>query len=136
MTIWVIPCNLAFYRVQEAFDNLSCIDWKQSRRIEVGDTVYVYVGRPVKAILYKCRVNKTNLPKAEIDDSAYVIDGGSYENYGNYMELELVKRFPQDALPLEKLAAAGLQGSIQGPRRVTGELLSFVNLIDQNTDIE
>ena len=122
MGVWIIPCNSSFYDIEGAFERFDRLDWKQSRKLEVGDVVYIYVGRPTKAIMYKCRVNKTNLPELEIDDSAFVINDSAYANYGNYMELELLHKFRSDQLPLETLFDHGLQGNIQGPRHASAEL--------------
>ena len=104
MTEWIIPCNLKYYNVEGAFKKLKTIDWKQSaKNIFVGDIVYIYVGKPVSSIKYKCRVNKTNLASVEIDDSDFVIHGENYENYGRHMELELVHEYADTELTLEKL---------------------------------
>ena len=46
MKSWIIPCNLSYYNVVGAFDSLTSVDWKQSSNVEVGDIVYIYVGRP------------------------------------------------------------------------------------------
>ena len=126
MSKWIIPCNPKYYDVKRAFNHLRCLDWKQSNKVEIGDTVYIYVGKPVKAILYKCKVNKVNLASPEIDDSAFVIDGDVYVNYGNYMELELIYRFSPEQLPLERLQSSGLRGNIQGPRTVSEEVQSLI----------
>ena len=126
MDSWIIPCNPFYYDVIGAFDHLCRLDWKQSNKIEIGDTVYIYVGKPVKAILYKCKVNKVNLDSPEIDDSAFVIDGDVYVNYGNYMELELIHRFSPEQLPLERLKSCGLRGNVQGPRTVPEEVQSLL----------
>lgn len=132
MTTWIIPCNANYYDIVHAFENLKCIDWKQSRRIAVGDVVYIYVGRPIKAVMFKCRVNKVNLPAIEIDDSAFVIKGDAYENYGNYMELELLVKFSQNELHLERLSKHGLQGSVQGPRRTNDLLDKLFNEVESH----
>ena len=131
MTRWIIPCNANYYDIVHAFENLSCIDWKQSRKIEVGDIVYIYVGRPIKAVMFKCRVNKVNLPAIEIDDSAFVIKGDAYENYGNYMELELLGKFNQSELSLERLSKHGLQGNVQGPRRMNDDLMKLFSEVEK-----
>ena len=124
MTEWIIPCNLKYYNVEVAFKKLKTIDWKQSaKNIFVGDIVYIYVGKPVSSIKYKCRVNKTNLASIEIDDSEFVIHGENYENYGRHMELELVHEYADTELTLEKLVENGLKGNIQGPRRVDSSKL-------------
>ncbi len=130
MADWVIPCNLKYYDVVGAFSNLKCIDWKQSAKsIEIGDIVYIYVGRPQMAIRYKCKVNKVNLDKIEIDDSKYIVNGEPYAEYGNHMELELVKTYNSDELSLSILREYGLKGNIQGPRKIDGDLLLYISKI-------
>ena len=62
MTSWIIPCNLKNYDVIGAFKRFRKLNWKQSAKsIEVGDTVFIYIGKPVSGIKYKCKVNKVNL---------------------------------------------------------------------------
>ena len=53
---WIIPANPKYYDVESAFAKDDVIDWKQGSGINTGDTVYMYVGSPVSAILYKCKV--------------------------------------------------------------------------------
>ena len=130
MANWIIPCNLKYYDVLGAFGKLSRIDWKQSaKNIAVNDMVYIYVGRPIMAIKFKCRVNKINLTSIEIDDSEFVIIGDNYVNYGNHMELELITSYDNE-LTLDKLVVHGLRGNIQGPRRVVEELQEFIDTIN------
>lgn len=121
MTQWIIPCNIKYYDVEGAFNKLKVLDWKQSNKsILVGDEVFIYVGAPIKAIKYKCRVNKVNLTSVEIDDSEFVLNGDPYEHYGNHMELELLEEYEDTRYSLEVLRSKGLKGQIQGPRRANG----------------
>lgn len=130
MTEWIIPCNLKYYDVKGAFSKFKAIDWKQSaKNICVGDIVYIYVGKPISAIKYKCRVNKANLSKVEIDDSEFVINGENYENYGNHMELELIREYADTELTLDMLVENGLKGNIQGPRRVDVLIRESINKV-------
>jgi len=130
MTEWIIPCNLKYYDVKGAFSKFKAIDWKQSaKNICVGDIVYIYVGKPISAIKYKCRVNKTNLSKVEIDDSEFVINGENYENYGNHMELELIREYAGTELTRDMLVENGLKGNIQGPRRVDVLIQESINKV-------
>jgi len=119
---WIIPCNTSFFDVERAFDRLKCIDWKQSRNINTGDIIYIYVGCPIKAILFKCRAVKVNMKKMEVDSSEYILNGKVDKQYGNYMQLELIKKYDRTMLTLEILNANGLQGSVQGPRRTNEQL--------------
>lgn len=138
MAQWIIPCNIELYDVIGAFQKLKCIDWKQSNHsISENDVVYIYVGKPISAIKYKCRVNKANYEKASIDDSEFVINGEVYENYGNYMELELLEEYDQSNFSIEVLKANGLRGRIQGPRRVN-ELATLLNssVTNWNEEVE
>ena len=83
MQDWIIPCNPKFYDVEGAFSKLKLIDWKQSsKNIQVGDSVYIYIAKPIMAIRYKCKVNKVNLDCIEIDDSSFVVNGDPYISYG------------------------------------------------------
>lgn len=126
----LIPCNLKYYDVKGAFSKFKAIDWKQSaKNICVGDIVYIYVGKPISAIKYKCRVNKTNLSKVEIDDSEFVINGENYENYGNHMELELIREYADTELTRDMLVENGLKGNIQGPRRVDVLIRESINKV-------
>ena len=130
MTEWIIPCNLKYYDVKGAFSKFKAIDWKKSaKNICVGDIVYIYVGKPISAIKYKCRVNKTNLSKVEIDDSEFVINGENYENYGNHMELELIREYAGTELTRDMLVENGLKGTIQGPRRVDVLIQESINKV-------
>ncbi len=124
MEQWIIPCNLKYYDVIAAFKELKVLNWKQSSKsIKIGDEVYIYVGKPIQSILYKCIVNKVNLKSQEIDDTKYVLDGELFEYYGNYMELQLIEEFNKSKYSLTVLKQNGLKGNIQGPRRVNGILV-------------
>ena len=129
MADWIIPCNPQYYDVVGAFSNLSRINWKQSaKNIDVNDIVYIYVGRPLMAIKFKCKVNKVNLDAIEIDDGEFIIIGDNYMNYKNHMELELLTKY-EDELTLDKLRTHGLNGNVQGPRRLMGKLKAFVETV-------
>ena len=43
--------------------------------MDIGDIVYIYVGKPFSEIRFKCQITKINLEKIEIDDSEFIIDG-------------------------------------------------------------
>lgn len=118
MNKWIVSCDIKKYNVLEAFVDLKIINWKQTmKNIKINDEVYIYVGKPFSAVLFKTRVNKVSLNMIEIDHSKYVVDGEQYENYGRYVELELLETFTKSEYSLIKLRELGLNGNIQGPRR-------------------
>jgi 5-methylcytosine-specific restriction protein A len=126
MSEWIIICNPNKYRVEEAFDNLKRIDWKQSTNVEVGDIAYIYEGKPISQIRHKCIVNKVNLSEIEIDDSEYTIDGRGFVNYKRHMELELIHKYKTVIPQYKELKEHGLTQT-QGPSRASDKLTKFLN---------
>ncbi len=128
MTKWIIQSNPKMFDAINAFAALGSIDWKQVINAEIGDIVFIYVAAPVKAIMLKCKAIKVNLLSSEIDDSEYVLDGTTFENYGKYMRLEMIDTFKEDTLPYDHLKQHGLK-SVQGPMKLVGELEDYVESI-------
>ena len=128
MTSWIIPCSPRQYDIERAFENLKKINWKQQRNYALGDTVYIYVGMPVQAILYKCKVTNIDLKSIEIDDSPYVIDGENYLHAPLHMELELMRKYDNKVLSYAKLLENGLNGPIRGPLRMKSDIEAFVSM--------
>ena len=60
---FIQPCNPKFYDLEAAFIKDSGVtDWKQSRKVNIGDICYMYVANPIGAIKYKCEVVETDIP--------------------------------------------------------------------------
>lgn len=134
MTSWIVPCNPEKYDIKGALQKLIQIDWHQkASSIETGDIVYIYVSKPYQKILFQCVVVKTNMDDYEIDDRKFVKDGAQFLNEGPYMRVHLVKKLDECDIDLKALRIQGLKGNIQGPRRVDGELLEYIEkTIDAN----
>lgn len=136
MDSWVIPCNPKWYDVFGAFQCLETIDWRQTvKNIEVGDTVYIYAGKPIQAITHKCIVLKTDIPDNEADDederfSLNRENEDSLNPYPRYMRLKLVRSYDPDILPYSKLVDYGLVGSIQGQRRTGPYIQEAIDSVD------
>lgn len=131
MTKWLIPSNPKMFDAISAFKELGSVDWKQSIKVEVGDTIYIYVAAPIKAIRLKCKVTEVNLSDIGIDDSKYVLDGSNFENHGKYMRLELLDSYDRDELSYVQLTMHGLK-SVQGPIKLMGELETYVESVNSN----
>lgn len=125
---WLLQSNPNRFDVITAFRELKQVDWRQNIKAEIGDEVYIYVAAPIKSIKLKCKVIKLNLPKVEIDDSKYVVDKSTFENYGKYMRLEVIEEYNDESLSFEVLSKHGLK-TVQGPMKITGELEHFINKI-------
>ncbi len=131
MTKWMVQNNPKMFDAVGAFAELGKVDWRQVIKAEVGDTVYIYVAAPIKAIKIKCKVIEVNLPTETIEDSKFTLDGASFENYGKYMRLELVENYDDNLLPYDKMTQHGLK-SVQGPMRIVGELDAFIESVSSS----
>ncbi|WP_252504413.1 HNH endonuclease [Sporosarcina sp. Marseille-Q4943] len=132
---WIISANPNIYDVQKAFSENERIDWRQTASQKVGDTVYIYLGRPVQALLYLTVVEEVDIPFDEaIADTEYWLDETELENNVDrrFMGLRLLETYPESAFPLEVLKEHGLKAAPQGPLRVKKELLDFLNTVTVN----
>jgi len=115
---WIIPSNPKYYDVIAAFKASDVIDWKQGRGIMTGDTVFLYVGAPVSAILYKCRVIETDIPY-DYQDRNLTITA--------LMKIKLLKQYEPDEFTFERLNDEFKIFAIRGPRGTTPSLSAALN---------
>ena len=110
---WIIPSNPKYYDIVHAFDSTEEINWKQGAGIKKGDTVFMYVGAPVSAVLYQCLVTETDIP--------YQYRGGKV-NIRALMKIRLQKRYPADRFTFETLKAEYGIYAVRGPRGIPNSL--------------
>ena len=123
---WVIVCNPKYYNIESAFKNMNFIDWHQNIKADIDDQVFIYVGKPVGAILYRCIVRKIELTADQItDDHEYNLEIDSVPKTDKYMRLELIESYSHDRLTRKELLMNGLK-TIQGPSKVSDELHNFI----------
>ena len=110
---WVIPSNPKYFDIIHAFDHADEINWKQGAGIKAGDTVFMYVGAPVSAILYKCKVTETGIPYH-----------GHHEeiNIKALMKILLQKRYSADRFTFEVLKSEYGIYAVRGPRGIPNSL--------------
>ena len=104
---WIIPSNPKYYDIIHAFDDTDEIDWKQGSGIKAGDTVFMYVGSPVSAILYKCRVTETDIPYSYRDENLTI---------KALMKIKLMKRYKPDKFTFDVLKDEYEIYAVRGPR--------------------
>lgn len=110
---WIIPSNPKYYDIIHAFDETDEIVWKQGAGIRKGDTVYLYVGAPVSAILYKCLVTKTDIPYQYQDKNLTITA---------LMEIKLKKRYPPEKFTFSVLKEKYGIFAVRGPRGIPHSL--------------
>ena len=110
---WIIPANPNYYDIIHAFDDTDEIDWKQGSGIKTGDTVFMYVGSPVSAILYKCKVMEADIPYHYEDENLTI---------KALMKIKLLKRYQPDKFTFDVLKDEYGIFAIRGPRGITNSL--------------
>lgn len=128
VTEWFIAGNPKKYDLINAFKDLGTVDWKQSTNVAAGDTVYIYVSDTYQAVKYKCRANKVDLQKPDIDDQKYNISGEYDGSYGRYMELEMIEELQGDLYGRSPMEKHGF-GTPQSPVRVTAQVKDYLDLV-------
>ena len=97
---WLVPSNPKYFDIVSAFEEQDEITWKQGNdNIQVGDTVYMYVGAPYSAILYKCEVTETDIPFHGFDEHVRI---------KNLMKIKKLETYDPSLLPLKSLAEYGV----------------------------
>ena len=110
---WIVPANPKYYDIVHAFDNADEIDWKQEAGIIKGDTVFMYVGAPVSAILYKCRVTEADIPY-EYEDKNLRITA--------LIKIKLQKRYEPGKFTFDELKSEYGIYAVRGPRGIPNSL--------------
>lgn len=98
---WIIPANPRKYNHINSILSNGLIDWSQKNNFEVGDTIYVYLGKPVSRISILCVVTDINiLYSKKTDDKDYWYDLKEYETSKSikYCRLTLKKILHYDGL--------------------------------------
>ena len=116
---WLIPANPKYYDVEAAFAAQDTIRWKQSSRVAVGDTIYLYVAAPVSAILYQCKAVEVDIP--------FRRTGGPVK-LERVMQIQRLHQFRPDQLTLDVLRNHGVY-AVRGPRSVPEPLLEEIHFL-------
>ena len=112
---YLVPANPLYYDIEHAFDNNDIINWKQGRGIKVNDIIFMYVAKPIQAILYMCKVLETNI-EYEYRSKELNID--------SLMKIKLLKTFNPSDFTYDALVNKYNISFIRGPRPLTKELLN------------
>ncbi len=110
---WLVPANPKYYDIVHAFDDTDEIEWKQGAGIICDDIVYMYVGSPVSAIMYKCIVTETDIPYDFEDENLKITA---------LMKIRLLKRYEPEEFTFEKLKEVYGIYAVRGPIGIPGKL--------------
>ncbi|PSU90435.1 hypothetical protein C0W35_16255 [Photobacterium kishitanii] len=128
--IWLISANSNIYDHSKSFSDHGFIDWKQGiTKYKINDTVYIYVTKPEQKIRYKCIVEKVGLDSTDVrKDEEYWVNPIDYKQslVGFFVRLKLVEKVNTKLLDLDSLRVNGLKNAPQGPKKLSGDLLSYI----------
>lgn len=113
---WLIPGNPKYYDIPGNFKVGKTTIWKQSTKINIGDTVYLYVTSPVKAVKYKCTVIQVNIPYKYSDQNMKM---------QKIMRVKVLKEYPDKFCTFDKLKELGVK-AVRGPRRISENLVKYL----------
>ena len=120
---WIIPANPKYYDIVHAFDDMDIIEWKQGSGIRKGDTVFMYVGAPVSAVMYKCEVTETDIPFDYCDRNLTI---------KSLMRIKLIKRYPPEMFTFARLGGEYGIYAVRGPRGIPDPLSAALDSYGEN----
>jgi 5-methylcytosine-specific restriction protein A len=127
---WLISANAKLYDHERSFNDFNYIDWHQGNyKFATGDVIYIYCTSPIQRIRYRGYVERINLSFDEIrDDKEYWNDLSAYNQSKDwkYMHLVSTNVIDNDMLSLANLKKHGLKAAPQSPKKLSGELLDYI----------
>ena len=122
MNAFVVVGNVHRFDIVKHFNCSNMVVWKQVSKGKIGDEVYIYIGRPLSRLVYKCRIVEINV---NADNVEYV---STYEGKRkpSYMKLELMEELPAGGLDLVQLLDHGLK-TVQCSTMIDEKLKSYID---------
>ena len=130
MDKWLIPADIGTYDLESSFAKNGYADWTQGQyKYGVDDIVYIYCGAPIQRVVYKTKVEKTDMLFSEtIDDKDFWKNPEDYEKSkeGTFVRLKLLEQVDREELSYNNLLENGLNGSLRGAMRLKENLLTYI----------
>lgn len=118
---WVLPANPNYFDIFEYMKNRKTVEWKQPKNINVGDNVYIYIGAPVSAIIYKTVVLEKDI--------------NNYYSDRKTMILKILKEYDKDKYTFNKVKEYDLR-AVRGPRKMPKKLIDKIKDDENMEELE
>lgn len=133
MTYWLYPANTKYYDVSGAMAGKETF-WPMHTKVELGDTLLIYLSAPYKQIGFVCEVIGIRIDAAKAMPSVlpFLKDKPNTEKSAKpFMQLRPAAAIPIDRkgpLELSHLKQHGLTGMLMGPRKLDNQprLLEYI----------
>lgn len=129
MTHWIFIANPKHFDMARCLSECGFVEYNQRNKVCVNDIVYLYSTAPIKRIEYKMMVERTDIPRKEFYDDRRFSFSANPRRFGEAnacFRLRLIKSVSSPKLGLDELRNHGLNSSMQGPMKVNGELLDYI----------
>lgn len=128
---WIIAANHKIYDHVKAFEELPYIDWRQNNNFKIGDKVFIYSSKPECKVEFYAEVLKVDIDSKEaLNDIIYWKDPSEFykgREKSRFYRLKLIHYF-KEGITLNEMRENGLNGNIQGARRLLDETGNFTKL--------
>lgn len=118
---WVLPANPNYFDIFEYMKNRKTVEWKQPKNINVGDNVYIYIGAPVSAIIYKTVVLEKDI--------------NNYYSDRKTMILKKLKEYDRGKYTFNKVKEYDLR-AVRGPRKMPKKLIDKIKDDENMEELE
>ncbi|WP_314793695.1 hypothetical protein [Eggerthia catenaformis] len=130
--MYIFPCNPEHFDIEKYFLNNAQIVWRKPSDIEVGDIAYIYIGKTIREVKYRCKVVSTEVSGDVLEANAYAIPKGKLAAKCSYVILELERTYENGTVTLPMLKENGM-GQFMVPMRAKDSLEKLFIDIDNQT---
>ncbi len=115
-SFWLIPSNPKYYDIIGEFEKTDVTIWKQTGKVHVGDTVFLYLAAPFSSIMFQCEVIEADIPYTYQDENVKM---------KKVFRMRRIKKYEKGEISLETLREHGINW-IRGQRRIPPELIDEI----------
>lgn len=131
MSTWIFRANPSRFRIHDFIRDYGFVEYRQTKNVQEGDIVYLYITAPYKRVEYKMIVERANIPLSEaFPDNAYSLLNPPL----SFIDSDLFVRFRKiadrvetDELCYKKLREHGFNYTMQSDRPVNSETEDFID---------
>ncbi|MCF7926841.1 MAG: HNH endonuclease [Candidatus Izimaplasma sp.] len=136
---WLISANSNIYDHFQAFYDNDVIDWRMNNtKYKVEDIVYIYSTKPYQKIMFKCIIEKIDIPFDDMrTDWEYWKEEQKNRKANTFARFKLIRTFDNDKLSLKVLQMNGLKSAPQGPMKINkiDKLDNYISNIEEKCNI-
>ena len=129
MANWIFIASLQRFRIHDFIRDFGFVEYLQKNKVQLGDTVYLYITAPYSRVEYKMVVERVDISSQdEFDDSSYSLRNSSTTSSPSQKAVRLayIARVQTDELCYKKLTQHGFKASMQSNRRINDETAEYI----------